>query len=101
MLSPWASHIAAEVVHAARAEGEMTLDDVVSRRLRLSLRARDAGLPSAPLVARLLSGETGRDEAWAMAQVAAYAEAVRRERGVLGLDGIPGAAVPGVPGAAG
>ena len=28
VLSPSASHIAAEVVHAARAEGAMTLDDV-------------------------------------------------------------------------
>ena len=98
VLSPAASHIAAEVVHAARAEGAMTLDDVYSRRLRLSLRARDAGLPSAPLAARLLAAETGRDEAWAMAQVAAYTDAVRRERGVLGLDGIPDASVLGAAG---
>ena len=98
VLSPSAPHIAAEVVHAARAEGAMTLDDVYSRRLRLSLRARDAGLPSAPLAARLLAAETGRDQAWATAQVAAYTDAVRRERGVLGLTGAP---VDTVLGAAG
>lgn len=63
----------------------MTLDDVFSRRFRLSLRAKDAGLPAAPFAARLLAAETGRDDAWADAQVAAYADAVRRERGVLGL----------------
>ena len=88
-LSDSAPHVAAEVVHAARAEGAMTLDDVYSRRMRLSIRARDAALPTAPLAARLLAAETGRDDAWATAQVAAYADAVRRERGVLGLDGVP------------
>jgi glycerol-3-phosphate dehydrogenase len=84
-LSPWSAHIAAEVVHAARAEGAVTLDDVFSRRTRLSLRSKDAALPAAPEAARLLAAETGRDDRWAAAQVAAYADAVRRERGVLGL----------------
>ncbi len=88
VLSPSAPHIAAEVVHAARAEGAVTLDDVLSRRMRLSLRAKDAGLPAAPLAARLLAAETGQDATWAAAQVAAYADAVRKERGVLGLDGV-------------
>ncbi|MEO6205045.1 MAG: glycerol-3-phosphate dehydrogenase/oxidase [Mycobacteriales bacterium] len=85
LLSPEAPHIAAEVVHAARSEGAGTVDDVYSRRLRLSLRAKDAGLPSALLAARLLARETGQDEAWAQAQVTEYAHAVRAERGVLGL----------------
>jgi glycerol-3-phosphate dehydrogenase len=88
-LSPAAPHIAAEVVHAARAEGAVALEDVLSRRTRLSIRARDAALPTAPLAARLLAAETGHDAAWASAQVAAYVDAVRRERGVLGLD-VPG-----------
>ena len=87
-LSPAAPHIAAEVVHAARTEGAATLDDVFSRRMRLSLRARDAALPAARLAAGLLAVELGRDERWAAAQVAAYADAVRRERGVLGLSGV-------------
>jgi glycerol-3-phosphate dehydrogenase len=85
LLSPTAPHIAAEVVHAARSEGASTVDDVFSRRTRLSLRAKDAALPAARLAARLLARETGRDAAWADQQVAAYADAVRQERGVLGL----------------
>ncbi len=85
-LSPAAPHIAAEVVHAARSEGVATLDDVLSRRMRLSLRAKDAALPSAPLAATLLARELGHDEGWAQAQVAAYAQAVRLERGVLGAE---------------
>ena len=84
-LSPAAPHIAAEVVHAARSEGVAPLDDVLSRRTRLSVRAKDAALPAAPLAASLLARELGHDEAWAAAQVEAYAEAVRTERGVLGL----------------
>jgi hypothetical protein len=54
--------------------------------MRLSLRAKDAALPSAPLAARLLAQELGRDEAWARAQVDSYASSVRHERGVLGLE---------------
>ena len=92
VLSPDAPHIAAEVVHAARSEGAATVDDVFSRRMRLSLRARDAALPSALLAARLLARETGRDEEWAQQQVVEYADAVRQERGVLGLPDSPVAA---------
>ncbi len=93
-LSPSAPHIAAEVVQAARSEGAVTLEDVFSRRFRLSLRAKDAGLPAAPAAALLLAAETGRDEGWAARQVRDYADAVRRERGVLGLDE-PGLAAAG------
>ena len=85
LLSPNAPHIAAEVVHAARSESALTVDDVFSRRTRLSLRARDAALPAALLAARLLARETRQDEGWAERQVVAYAAAVRQERGVLGL----------------
>jgi len=84
-LSPAAAHIAAEVVHAARHEGAATLDDVFSRRTRLSLRARDAALPTAALAAGLLATELGHDQTWADEQVVTYADAVRRERGVLGM----------------
>jgi len=84
-VSPAADHIFAEVLYAAREEGAATLDDVFSRRMRLSLRARDAALPAAAEAAGILAGEIGRDAAWAAAQVASYAAAVRAERGVLGL----------------
>ncbi len=95
VLSPAAPHLLAEVVHAARHEGATTLEDVFSRRLRLSLRARDAGLPAAPAAAGALAAETGQDERWAAGQVAAYADAVRRERGVLGLPAATGLAAAG------
>jgi len=84
-LSSAADHIAAEVVYAARAEGAATLDDVFSRRTRLSLRDRDAALPSAGRAARLLAEEFGYDERWVAGQLDAYVDAVRTERGVVGL----------------
>jgi glycerol-3-phosphate dehydrogenase len=83
-LSPAATHLFAEVLYAARHEGAATLADVFARRTRLSLRARDAALPSAAAAASLLAAEIGRDEAWAADQVAVYEATVRQERGVLG-----------------
>ena len=84
-LSPATAHIAAEVVYAARHEGAATLADVLSRRTRLSLRAADAALPTAPHAAALLARELGHDDAWAAGQVTAYAAEVRAERGALAL----------------
>jgi glycerol-3-phosphate dehydrogenase len=84
-LSREAAYVFAEVLYAARYEGAATLDDVFSRRIRLSLRARDAGLPAAARAAAIIADETGRDEAWSRAQITAYADVVRAERGVLGL----------------
>jgi glycerol-3-phosphate dehydrogenase len=84
-ISPADNHVLAEVVYAARFEGAAMLDDVFSRRTRLSLRVRDAGLPTAHRAALILADEIGRDEEWAAEQVTAYADAVRTERGILGL----------------
>ena len=84
-LSAEAPHVLAEVVHAVRAEGARCLDDVYQRRTRVSLRARDAGLGSAPRAAELMARELGEDAAWAARQVAAYERAVKRERGAVGL----------------
>jgi glycerol-3-phosphate dehydrogenase len=83
-LTPHTDHLIAEVVHAARFEGVATVDDVLSRRMRISLRERDAGMPSAPRVAAILAAELGRSREWELEQVRAYAAAVRAERGVLG-----------------
>jgi glycerol-3-phosphate dehydrogenase len=82
-ISPATPDVLAQVVHAARHEGAATVEDVLARRTRLSVRARDAALPSAESVAVLLAAELGRDADWIAAQTASYESAVRRERGVL------------------
>ena len=71
-------HVRAEVVHACTHEGALHLDDVLARRTRLALTARDRGLEAAAPAAALMAGplgwdpdRTGREvEAW-RARVAA------------------------------
>jgi glycerol-3-phosphate dehydrogenase len=62
----------AEVVWAARHEMAQTLEDVLARRTRaLFLNAR-AAVESAPLVARIMSGELGKTDEWAAHEVAEF-----------------------------
>jgi glycerol-3-phosphate dehydrogenase len=74
-----------EALYAARYEMATTLDDVLSRRTRARLRARDATSAAADQVATLLAGELGWSEAERAAQVAAYQDAAEREREAPGL----------------
>jgi glycerol-3-phosphate dehydrogenase len=88
-ISPAAPDLMAQVVHAARHEGAATVEDVLARRTRLSVRARDAAIPAASAVAAVLAAELGRAPAWIGAQVREYVDAVRRERGVLAAELVP------------
>ena len=66
-----------EVVWHVRNEMARTVEDVLARRTRsLILNAR-ASIEAAPLVARLVAAELGRDEAWQAAQVAEYTALAR------------------------
>jgi glycerol-3-phosphate dehydrogenase len=63
---------AGEVVWAARQEAARTIEDVLARRTRgLFLDAR-ASIEAAPLVARMLAAELGRDQEWQESQVACF-----------------------------
>lgn len=53
--------IAAEVLHAARREFAMTVDDVLARRLHLAWETRDQGVAAAAAVAELLGDVLGWD----------------------------------------
>ncbi len=65
---------AADVARAVREEMARTIEDVLARRSRsLYLDAR-ASIAAAPLVARIMAAELGRDERWQSAQVAAFRE---------------------------
>jgi glycerol-3-phosphate dehydrogenase len=63
----------AEVVWAARYEMARTLEDVLARRTRMLFLDARASVEAAPLAARLLACELGRDEFWQHRQVAAFA----------------------------
>ncbi|HEY1282113.1 MAG TPA: glycerol-3-phosphate dehydrogenase/oxidase [Acidimicrobiales bacterium] len=84
-LVPGLPYLAAEAVHAARHEMATTLDDVLARRTRARLLARDASIAAAPAVAALLAPELGWDEATEAAQVRAYVDAASEERDAAGL----------------
>jgi glycerol-3-phosphate dehydrogenase len=56
----------------AQHEMARTVEDVLARRTRLLFLDAKAALAKAPQIARELSQELGRDEAWQKAQVAAF-----------------------------
>ncbi|MEU9869551.1 glycerol-3-phosphate dehydrogenase/oxidase [Actinomadura sp. NPDC048021] len=76
-------HLRAEVVYAARCELARTVDDVLSRRTRMRLFARDLSVKAAPEVARLLQRELGLSDEEAGRQIEDYVSGVERERTVL------------------
>ena len=73
-------YVRAEAVYAARYEMARTLDDVLSRRTRALLLARDATVAAAPAVARLLAPELGWSEEEVEREVAEFVAHAERDR---------------------
>jgi glycerol-3-phosphate dehydrogenase len=73
-------HLAAEVVHAVTAEGARHLDDVLTRRTRVSTETAHRGVESAPEVARLMAGPLGWDDERREREVGQYLARVAVER---------------------
>jgi glycerol-3-phosphate dehydrogenase len=82
---PGLAYSKAEVVYAARDEMALTVDDVLSRRTRARLLARDASADAAAEVARLIAPILGWDDATAAASVAEYHALVDAERASAAL----------------
>jgi glycerol-3-phosphate dehydrogenase len=72
-------------VYAARHEMARTLDDVLSRRTRARLLARDASAAAADDVAALLGAELGWSAEQQLRQVEQYRAAVDAERACTAL----------------
>jgi glycerol-3-phosphate dehydrogenase len=79
-LVPGLPYVRAEAIHAARHEMAGTLDDVLSRRTRSRLLARDASRAAADDVARLLAPELGWDAARTRHEVEGFRLACDHER---------------------
>jgi glycerol-3-phosphate dehydrogenase len=79
-LVPGLPYLRAEAVHAARHEMARSVDDVLSRRTRARLLARDASADAADDVAALLAPELGWDAAEVERQVQSYRSAIAHER---------------------
>jgi glycerol-3-phosphate dehydrogenase len=79
-LVPGLPYVRAEAIHAARHEMAGTLDDVLSRRTRSRLLARDASRAAADDVARLIAPELGWDAARTRHEVEGFRLACDHER---------------------
>jgi glycerol-3-phosphate dehydrogenase len=98
-LHPRLTYIKASVVWAAREEMALTVEDVLSRRTRALLLDAKAAIEAAPVTARLLAKERGKDSAWAASQVEQFESLaanylVRRDSAALKPDIRPLPATP-------
>jgi glycerol-3-phosphate dehydrogenase len=73
-------YLAAEVVHAARHEGALHLEDVLARRLRISIETEARGTMVADAAADLMAAELGWDDDHKAEEIAAWKHRVRAER---------------------
>ena len=73
------THLKAEVVYAAATEGAMHLTDILTRRTRISIEARDRGLTAAPHAAALAAPILGWDAARVAQEIDIYHRRVEAE----------------------
>lgn len=66
----------ADVLQAVRTEGALHLEDVLIRRTRLDLEAKDRGLAAAEEIISIMAPELGWDEATQQRELATYRERV-------------------------
>ncbi len=76
-------YLEAEVVYAARHEMARSVDDILSRRTRARIMARDASAAAAPRVGALLMKELDLPASVVDAQVADYKNQTTHERAIL------------------
>ncbi len=79
-LAPGCGYLRAEVVHAVRSEAALHLDDVLTRRTRLSVETADRALGVATEVAELMAPELGWTTERIRDEVRYYSERVSAER---------------------
>jgi glycerol-3-phosphate dehydrogenase len=79
MLDDGGPYLAAEVVHAASHEGALHLDDVLTRRTRLSIETFHRGVACAEQVARLMAPVLGWSDARVQREVDEYRARVQAE----------------------
>jgi glycerol-3-phosphate dehydrogenase len=78
-LDPEAPYLRVELVWAAQCEGALHLDDLLTRRTRLSIEVRDRGVAAAPEAARLVAPILGWDEATIAREIQHYEARVAAE----------------------
>lgn len=71
-------YVKAEVVWMVRNEMSRTIEDVLSRRMRLLFLDAKGALILAPAVAKVMAGELGKDDEWVNAQVKGFGALVNQ-----------------------
>ncbi len=84
-LVPGLPYVRAEAIHAVRHEMARTLDDILSRRTRARLLARDDAARVADDVAALIGPELGWSDDERQRQVTAFRDSVAAERNAAAL----------------
>jgi glycerol-3-phosphate dehydrogenase len=84
-----APYTGAEALYAVTHEGARSLDDVLSRRTRISFEAVDGGRAAAPVVARLVADPLGWSARRTHAEVVAFHAQLDKERAVVTAAGDP------------
>jgi glycerol-3-phosphate dehydrogenase len=74
------AYLAAEIVHAASHEAALHLEDVLTRRTRISIETFDRGIVAAPATAALMGEVLGWDEATRRTEIQYYEARVAAER---------------------
>ncbi|MCZ7619832.1 MAG: glycerol-3-phosphate dehydrogenase/oxidase [Myxococcota bacterium] len=88
-LVPGLPYLRAEAIHGVRHEMATSLDDLLSRRTRARLLARDASAAAAERVADLVAKELGWSKERQQAEVASFRAACELERQAAGLARTP------------
>lgn len=72
-------YLEVEAIYAASHEGALHLDDVLTRRTRISIESWDRGLAAAPVVARRMAEVLGWDDAVIEREIEHYTARVKAE----------------------
>ncbi|MFI5084497.1 MAG: glycerol-3-phosphate dehydrogenase/oxidase [Actinomycetales bacterium] len=73
-------YLKAEVVYAATNEGALHVNDVLTRRTRISIESWDRGVAAAPIVAELMAGILGWSDEQRDNEITNYLARVKAER---------------------
>jgi glycerol-3-phosphate dehydrogenase len=82
-LIPNLPYLQAEILYAVTHEGARSIDDVLSRRTRISFEAADQGLSALEIVADLIAPILGWNAAAKKASIKEYKELVERQNEIL------------------
>jgi glycerol-3-phosphate dehydrogenase len=79
-LMPGLEYLKVEILYAALFEGARSIEDVLSRRTRISFETSDGGLSIAPEVAGIIAGVLGWSDAQVDQEISGYRQLIESQR---------------------